>query len=146
MILLCDRQPFSNLRELLNHRMTRKPLNVCHFLIGSGRLYLDTYERRLLRPLSELADMEAQLGPIGRYVDPVGLLKRLWVGFATVADRRGFFAMLNFGGRPKDARKLVCWFPPMSETRVFRCALLDGCKCILHFWQSSHPRLDTREK
>ena len=41
-------------------------------LSSSVRDYLDAYKQRMLRlVLSELAHMEARLGPAGRYVDPV---------------------------------------------------------------------------
>ena len=40
-------------------------------LSTSASFYLDTYKKRLLRSVSEVADMEARLGPAGRYVDPV---------------------------------------------------------------------------
>ena len=32
---------------------------------------MDTYEQRMLRPASEVADVETRLGPAGRHVDPV---------------------------------------------------------------------------
>ena len=46
-------------------------------LSSSARFYLDAYKQRMLRPLSEVADMETWLVPAGRYVDPV---------FRTVGD------------------------------------------------------------
>ena len=45
--------------------------NLVSLLTSSTRSYLDAYQHRLLRPVSEVANMEAQLGPAGRYVDPV---------------------------------------------------------------------------
>ena len=38
---------------------------------GFARLYPDTFKQRMLRPVSQVADMEARLGPAGRYVNPV---------------------------------------------------------------------------
>ena len=40
-------------------------------LSSSPRSYLDTCKQRMLRPVSEVADMVAGLGPARRYVDPV---------------------------------------------------------------------------
>ena len=40
-------------------------------LSSPARCYLDAYKQRVLRPVSEVADMETLLGPAGRYVDPV---------------------------------------------------------------------------
>ena len=45
-------------------------LNVS-LLSYSARSYLDTYKQRMLRPVSEVADMDTLLGPASRYVDPV---------------------------------------------------------------------------
>ena len=70
MNLLRDRQPCSSLREFLDHRMPRKLLTLCHYLRSSARLYLDTYQQRVLRPVSQ--------GFIWQRPTPSGLLKRLW--------------------------------------------------------------------
>ena len=40
-------------------------------LRSSGRSYLDACKQRVLRPVSEVADIEARLEPAGRKVDPV---------------------------------------------------------------------------
>ena len=40
-------------------------------LSSSGRPNLDAYKQRMLRPVSEVADIETWLGPAGRDVDPV---------------------------------------------------------------------------
>ena len=40
-------------------------------LSSSARSNLDAYEKRMLRPVSEVADMETRLGSASRYVDPV---------------------------------------------------------------------------
>ena len=45
-----------------------------------ARSYLDAYKQRMLRPVSEVADMETPLGPAGRYVDPF-FQHRHYVGF-----------------------------------------------------------------
>ena len=59
-----------------------KAHNFLSLLTGSARLYLETCEQRVLRLVSEVADMEAQLGPAGRYVDPVSQRsRRHYVGF-----------------------------------------------------------------
>ena len=38
---------------------------------SSARSYLDTYKQRMLRPASEVADMDTPVGTGSRYVDPV---------------------------------------------------------------------------
>ena len=48
-----------------------KAPNIVSILSGYVRLHLDTHKQRMLRLVSEVADMEARLGPAGRYVDPV---------------------------------------------------------------------------
>ena len=51
--------------------MPQKLLPLVSLLSSSARSYLDAFWQRVLRPDSEVAYMEAQLGPAGRYVDPV---------------------------------------------------------------------------
>ena len=48
-----------------------KASNLESLLISSARSYLDAFLQRMLRPFSDVADMEARLGRAGRYVDPV---------------------------------------------------------------------------
>ena len=38
---------------------------------SSARPHLGAKKQRMLRPFSEVADIEARLGPVGRHVDPV---------------------------------------------------------------------------
>ena len=57
----------------------------------------------------------------------------------------GDFPMSNFWGRLRTLETGL-WARPISRTRFVRCAFHDGCKRILHFGQSSHPRLLTLEK
>ena len=48
-----------------------KALDLLLSLGSAARSFLDTYRRRMLRHVSEVADMEARLGPARRFVDPV---------------------------------------------------------------------------
>ena len=48
-----------------------KAPDLVSLLSSSSRSYLDPYKERMLRPVSEVADMETWLGLVGRYVDPV---------------------------------------------------------------------------
>ena len=48
-----------------------KALYLVSLLSSSARSYLDAYKQRVLRPDSEVADMEYRLGLASRYVDPV---------------------------------------------------------------------------
>ena len=48
-----------------------KAIYFVSLLSSSARSYLDTCKQRMLRPVSEVADMEARVGTAGRYVDPV---------------------------------------------------------------------------
>ena len=73
---------FSNLRELLDHRMRQKAPYFVSLLSSSARSYLDTSQQRMLRPVSEVADIETRLGLAGRHVDPVFQhSRRHYVGF-----------------------------------------------------------------
>ena len=51
----------------------------CLSLRSSARLHFDTYEQRTLRPVSEVADMEAPLGPAGRNVESVSQRSRGYI-------------------------------------------------------------------
>ena len=58
-------------RELLDHRMPGKLLTLCHYWVA---LLVSTWIRIssvCFALFYEVADMEARLGPAGRYVDPV---------------------------------------------------------------------------
>ena len=48
--------------------------------------------------------------------------------------------------RPLRTLRTGLWVQWISKTRFIRCARLDGCKWILHFWQSSHLRLVAQGK
>ena len=48
-----------------------KPPCLVSLLSRSARSHLDTCEQRMLRPVSEVADMETRLWLADRYVDPV---------------------------------------------------------------------------
>ena len=62
--------------------MPQKLLAFVSLLSGSARSHLDTYKQRLLRPVSEVPDVESLLGRAGRYVDPVFQhSRRHYVGF-----------------------------------------------------------------
>ena len=52
-------------------------------LLSSAQSYVDALLQRMLRPDSEVADIEARLGPASRYVDPVFQYRRRhqYVGF-----------------------------------------------------------------
>ena len=70
-----------------------KAPNLVSSLSSLARSYLDTYKQRMLRLVSGVADVEAQLGPACRYVDPVfqhsstaGVTS--WVSFVTSLPRR----------------------------------------------------------
>ena len=55
----------------VDHGMRQKLPHLESPLRSSVRSYLDTYEQRLLGAVSEVADMDTRLGPVGRYFDPV---------------------------------------------------------------------------
>ena len=89
-----------------------KAPNLVRLLSSSARSFLDTSKQRMLRPVSEVADMETRLGPAGRHVDPVfqhswrryvgfnrDLVKAGSVGFAgtAVAHIGLFFVAKNAG-------------------------------------------------
>ena len=48
-----------------------KAPHLVSLLSSSARSCLDAYKQRMLRPASEVADMEPPLGLAGRHVDPV---------------------------------------------------------------------------
>ena len=48
-----------------------KALKLVSLLSSSARSYSDTHKQRMLRPVSEVADIETRLGPAGRFVDPI---------------------------------------------------------------------------
>ena len=65
-------------------------------LSSSARTYLDASKQRMLRPVSEVADMETRLGPAGRHVDLV--LQHSWrqhVGFVRDLVKAGSVAFVE---------------------------------------------------
>ena len=73
-----------------------KAVDLVSLLSSSARTYLDTYKQRLLRHVSEVADMEACLGAAGRHVIQFSsrddLVKAGSVGFVEEATEHvGFF-------------------------------------------------------
>ena len=110
-------------------------LDLVSLLSSSARSYLDAQKQRMLRPVSEVADMVARQGPAGRYVDPVfqhsqrrcvGLVRALVkagsVGFVeTAAEHVGLFFVVKKAG----AQRLI--IDARASDRHVLNAHLDRC-------------------
>ena len=71
MILLRDRLTLFQSPRVARPQDGSKALNPVSLLSSSARFYLDGYEQRMLRPFSEIADMETRMGPPAVTFDPV---------------------------------------------------------------------------
>ena len=68
--------------------MPRKLLTLCHYLSSSARLFLDTYQQRVLRPVSQGL---AFLADLATSADSVGFVE-------TAVEHVGFFFVAKKGG------------------------------------------------
>ena len=141
--------------RVARHQDASKAPNLVSSLRSSARSYLDTCKQRMLRPGSEVADMETLVGPAGRYVEPVfqhsgrhyvgfvrDLVKAGCVGFVETAVAHVglfFFAMSNFRELLMTLRTGL-WVRPILRTRFIKCASLDVYRRFLHSPLSSHPK------
>ena len=101
-------------------------------LSSSARSYLDTFKHRMLRPVSEVADMETRLRPAGLYADPVfqhswrhcvgffsDLMKARSVGFVEDVEHVGLFCVAQKAGAERFIVDALASKPTFFETSIW---------------------------
>ena len=125
-----DRPPFSSLRELLDQRMRRKVLIIL--------LTWTRSQQRMLRPVCEVADLEAWHGPAVRNVDHVfQQSRRHKVGFVRDPEKalgllkRPWSMSVSFSLPRRQVNR--CSQLSIFSKIQFPLARLSWCSTVVHF-------------